>query len=586
MERRLAAILATDVVGYSRLIRADEEGTLERLKALRAEIIEPNIAKHHGRIVKLMGDGMLAEFGSVVDAVRDAVEVQQAVTVHQADLPEGQRIQFRVGVNLGDVVIDGDDIHGDGVNVAARLEGLAEPGGICVSDIVYQSVKGKLEIGFDDLGEQQVKNISEPVRVYRIRVNAAAPAAATAFEGTAPDALKLPDKPSIAVLPFNNMSGDQDQEYLADGLAEDIITALSKISEMFVIARNSSFAYKGTSPDIRKVAKELGVRHVLEGSVRKAGNRVRITAQLIDAVTGSHLWAERYDRDLVDIFDLQDEITSDVVTALQVRLTEGEQARLRRRQTNNLAAWESYNHGQAHMRRFNRSDHQQALELLNRAVEQDPNFASAWCHLGWVHYNEARFGWCESPEKALEEAAELVERGLALDPDLPDGYSMLAIIRLLQHRYDEADVACTRALQVGQNSGDSCALVAMVLAYLGQPERSLDLVEKAMRLSPFYPDWYLGILGVSRRLVGQFDEAIAADLERLARNPENIFSDFRLAAVYEQMGQHDKATFHIKQSLKKNPEWSLSQIRISEAYRDQTEMVKFLELLQSAGMPE
>jgi adenylate cyclase len=573
--------MSADVVGYTRLMGEDEAGTHAALKAHRAELVDPTIARYRGRIVKLMGDGALVEFASAVDAVACAAELQRKMAERNADVPEKQRITFRVGVNLGDVIIDGDDLYGDGVNVAARLEGLANPGGIYVSAAVYDQVRDRLELPFEDMGEQELKNIDRPVRVWRWVDDLS-----TAGLDGSENPLPLPDKPSIAVLPFDNMSGDPDQEYLADGLAEDIITALSKISEMFVIARNSSFAYKGTSPDIRKVAQALGVRNVLEGSVRRSGNRVRITAQLIDAATGSHLWAERYDRELVDIFDLQDEITSDVVTALQVRLTEGEQARFRRRQTNNIAAWEYYVRGQAHIRRFNRSDNQQARELFERAIELDPKFASAWCHLGWIAYNEARFGWCTSPEKLAEQAAELVERGLALDTDQPDAYPTLGMIRLLQLRYDEAEAACAKALELGQNSGDSCALVAMILNYLGQPERALNLIEKAMRLSPFYPDWYLGIVGVSQRLLGRLGEAAAADLERLARNPDNVVSDFRLAAVYEDMEQHDKAVTHVKQALKKNPEWTVAQVRISEPYRDHEELENYLGLLRFAGMPE
>ena len=297
MERRLAAIMAADVVGYSRLIRADEEGTIAALKALRADLIDPKIAEHRGRIVKLMGDGMLAEFPSVVDAVRTAVETQQAVTEHNSGLPEDKRIEFRVGINLGDIIIDGEDIQGDGVNVAARLEGLAQPGGVCISGSVHEQVRDRLDVPFEDLGEKEVKNIARPVRVWQWPNDAAPVAAATEHEP-----LTLPDKPSIAVLPFDNLSGDPEQEFFADGMAEDIITGLSRFRSLFVIARNSTFAYKGKSPDVREVAQDLGVRYILEGSVRRGGQRIRITAQLIDAEVGSHLWAERYDRDLEDIF--------------------------------------------------------------------------------------------------------------------------------------------------------------------------------------------------------------------------------------------------------------------------------------------
>ncbi len=330
MERRLAAILASDVVGYSRLIRADEEGTLAALKDLRAELIDPTLAEHNGRIVKLMGDGMLAEFASVVDAVRAAVETQRAVAERNADIQEEKRIEFRVGINLGDVVIDGDDIQGDGINVAARLEGMAEPGGICVSGMVYEGVRDRIDIPFVDMGEQEVKNIDRPVRVWRWIAEAEVTVSVSA---EAEEPLALPDKPSIAVLPFTNMSGDPEQEYFADGIAEDIITALSYISGLFVVARNSTFAYKGCSSDVRRIARELGAGYLVEGSVRKAGHRVRITAQLIDGATGGHLWAERYDRDLEDIFALQDEVTGTIAARIEPELGAVERQRAERKPT-------------------------------------------------------------------------------------------------------------------------------------------------------------------------------------------------------------------------------------------------------------
>ncbi len=582
MTRRLAAILAADVVGYSRLVGADEDGTLAHLKALREEVIDPAIARHEGRIVKTMGDGVLVEFPSVVDAVRNAVEVQRAVAAREADEPEDRRIAFRVGINLGDIVIDGDDILGDGVNVAARLEKLAEPGGICLSAAVFDQIKGRVDFECEDLGEQRLKNIAEPVRAFRVVLDGDRREKAKARQASDTDSHR---KPSIAVLPFDNMSGDPEQEFLADGLAEDIITALSKLSELFVIARNSSFAYKGKSPDIRRVAEELGVQTILEGSVRKAGNRVRITAQLIEAATGHHLWAERYDRDLADIFDLQDEITGEVVTALQVQLTEGEQVAIRRRQTKNVTAWESYARGLTLLRRFNRQDNAQARDLLERAVELDPNFAVAWSLLAWTHYNDVRFGWTDSAD-ALEKADEYAKRSLALDDKQPDTHAVIGILALIRRRYEDALFYGERAVELGPNTADCYAVLAMTLVYCNRPEEALGRVERAMRLSPFYPDYYLGIAGLTYRLLGRFDEAIAADKERLARNPDNIFSDFRLAAVYEETGRHDEARFHIAQALHKHPHLTLRQIRISEVYRDEAQLDAYLDLLRTAGMPE
>ena len=374
MERRLAAILVADVVGYSRLIRVDEEGTIAALKALRADLVDPKLAEHHGRIVKLMGDGMLAEFPSVVDAVRAAVETQLAVTEHNSALPEDMRIEFRIGINLGDVLIDGDDIHGDGVNVAARLEGLAETGGICVSGKVYEEVRDRTTFAFEDLGDQEVKNIDRPVRVWRWITEAGMMASVSTKTD---EPLPLPDKPSIAVLPFENMSGDVEQEYFAGGIAEDIITALSRVGWFFVIARNSSFAFKGRAGDVKQVARELGIRYVLEGSVRKGGARLRVSAQLIDATTGNHIWADRYDGGLDDVFDLQDRITESVVGAIEPKLRHFEIDRALRKQPNSLDAYDYVLRASAHLAAFRKSDYQAARPLLAKAIELEPRYATA-----------------------------------------------------------------------------------------------------------------------------------------------------------------------------------------------------------------
>ena len=377
-QRRLAAVFVADVVAYSRLMAADEAGTLAALKAHRKELIDPTTAEHGGRIVKLMGDGALVEFASVVDAVECAVAVQRGMAERNHGIPEDRRIVFRIGINLGDIILDGDDIYGDGVNLAARLEGLAEPGGICISNSAREQVLGKVPLSFADLGEQRVKNIERPVRVYCVVMDGT-PAAATAASP------EPPDKTSIAVLPFTNMSGDPEQEYFADGISEDIITALSKISQLFVIARNSSFTFKGKSVRIQEVSSDLGVRYVLEGSVRKAGNRVRITSQLIDGETGGHLWAERFDRDLTDIFAMQDEVTREIVTALALKLTEGDRQRLTREHTDNMEAYDCFLRGREQLWRLTAETNAQARTLLERAVELDPNFASAFAYLAAVH---------------------------------------------------------------------------------------------------------------------------------------------------------------------------------------------------------
>jgi adenylate cyclase len=448
-ERRLTTILAADVVGYSGLMAADETGTLARLKTHRKEVIEPKTAEFRGRVVKLMGDGTLMEFASVVDAVNFAVDVQEMVAECNAGVPEDRRIAYRVGINIGDIVVEGEDIYGDGVNVAARLEALADPGGVCVSGTVYDHVKGKVELDFTDLGERQVKNIPGPLRVYNVVFGAtegpARTAVAPAAQGTQatqkePDDsgigidLSLPDYPSIAVLPFANMSTDPEQEFFSDGITEDIITALSKIGSLLVVARNSTFTYKGTAVDVKQVSREQGVRYVLEGSVRKAGNRVRVTAQLIDATTGHHAWAERYDRDLEDIFAVQDEITREVVVALDVRLREGEQARIWSGGTKNVEAWECVRLGQEALNRVKREDRIEARRLFERALELDPSYPTAWSSLGGVYFHEAEYGTeyaTEADREAvLESSVAYVTKALELDPAFADAWAFLGLCQL------------------------------------------------------------------------------------------------------------------------------------------------------------
>jgi len=402
MKRRLAAIMATDVVGYSRLIRADEEGTIAALKALRADLINPKIDEYHGRIVKLMGDGMLVEFASVVDAVHAAVETQQAVVDHNSDVPADKRIELRIGINLGDVVIDGDDIQGDGINVAARLEGMAEPGGICVSGMVYEGVRDRIDVPFDDLGEQTLKNISRPIRVYRARMDGADTSARQQVATTASVRPSRPAKPSVAVLPFENMSGDPEQEYFADGIAEDIITSLSKLSQLLVIARNSSFTYKGKAVKVQEIARDLGVRYLIEGSVRKAGNRVRITAQLIDCDTGGHLWAERFDRELTDIFAMQDEVTQEIVSAMAVKLTADQRERLKTKGTRNMEAYDYFLRGREQQRLQTLEGSARAEALLKRVIHLDPEYAPAYAYLSFTYLTDFVNQWKATGDRSLE----------------------------------------------------------------------------------------------------------------------------------------------------------------------------------------
>ena len=436
VERRLAAIFAGDIAGYSRLMGADEEGTLSRLNTHRREFLEPKIADHRGRIVKRTGDGILIEFASAVDAARCAVEIQQGMIERNASVPQDKRIEFRIGIHVGDIIIEDGDIFGDGVNIAARLEGIAQPGGICISDDAYRQVRGKLDANFQDAGEQALKNIARPVRVYQLQ-----PAA---VRRNAPR-LALLDKPSIAVLPFQNMSGDPGQEDFADGMVEDIITSLSKVHRLFVIARNSTFTYKNRPVDIRQVARELGVRYVLEGSVRRAGDRLRVAAELIEAVSGTHVWAERYDRPVRDVFDVQDEITKEIVLALSIELTDGERRVFRPfdAKSRGLAR------GHAGVRSLGRGFSQRDLRsasAFERAASIDPKYTIAWAFIGWTYFTEVRFGFSSDPRASLAKAAELAEKCIAMSPDDPQAHGIRAGVWVIQGRFDDAVRECEIAI--------------------------------------------------------------------------------------------------------------------------------------------
>jgi adenylate cyclase len=470
--RKLAAILAADVAGYSRLIGIDEEGTIARLRALRRELIDPTMTKHHGRIFKTTGDGILVEFASVVDAVRCAVEVQGAMAERNEDVPQDERIEFRVGINVGDIVIDGADILGDGVNIAARLEGLAEPGGVCVSARAQEDTQGKLDITFEDIGEQNLKNIARPVRVYKVRLERASMSS---------PALPLPDKPSIAVLPFTNMSGDQEQEYFSDGIAEDIITLLSHSRSLFVIARNSSFTYKGRAVDVKQVGRELGVRYVLEGSVRRGGNRVRVTAQLIEADTGNHLWAERNDRDLADVFAVQDEITEAVAIAIEPAVAATERQRAVRKPPESLGAWEAYQRGLWHISQMSAADYEKAKQLFRRAIDLDPNFGAAYSGLARSTISGANLHQTQSVSEALDEGLDLAQRAVTLDPSDAVGHSCIGLALTLRGDYEGGLAQSRRALGISPNLALAHAHLGTALLYSGRPREAIDAIREALR---------------------------------------------------------------------------------------------------------
>lgn len=469
-------------------------------------------------------------------------------------------------------------------------------GGRIVSEATLSSRINAARRAVGDSGKDQAVIKTNPRRGFRFvaqiensggrasRESSDTRAMATAADEPISD-LALPNRPSIAVLPFENMSDDLEQQYFADGLADDIITILSKLSDMFVIARNSSFAYKDRPTDIRKIADELGVRAVLVGSVRRSGERIRITGQLVDAKTGNHLWAERYDRQLADIFDLQDEITREIVTSLRVKLTEGDQVQLRRRQTNNVEAWETYCRGQSYLRRFNKVDNDQARLALDHVVTIDPDFSSAWSHLAWVHYMDARGGW-RPVESAFEQMHACAEKSRALDDRQPDAYAMLGCLALHRREHDDAIALGRKAIELGPSIADNFALLGMILSYSGHADEGLELIEKAIRLSPHFPDWYLGMAGIAYDQLERYDDAIAVAKARLARNPDNIFSDFRLAAIYQKLARYHDAGRHAVQALRKNPSLCLSQIRVSEPYKDQAALDAYLDLLRNAGLPE
>jgi adenylate cyclase len=444
----------------------DEAGTLSRLNALRRELIDPAIAAHSGRIVKLMGDGALVEFASAVDAVTCAIEIQRQLREHDAGGPEADPIRFRIGINVGDIIIEGDDIFGDGVNIAARIESVAAPGGVSLSEDAWRQVQGKVAARFIDSGEHSLKNIARPVHVYSVELGGEAV--------IKPPAPALPDKPSIAVLPFENMSGDAEQDYFCDGLVEDIITTLSKLAGLRVIARNSSFVYKGRAVDVREAAKQLGVRYVLEGSVRKNANRIRITAQLIDATDGAHLWAERYDRAIDDIFAIQDEITLVLATEMQVKLTEGEQARLRYTTTTNVEAWTYWAQGMSHYRQAVTKEKMGAARLSwEKALALDPASASLNAMLGFMHCLDARFGWWDEREAAIDKARAYADRALEIDPANADAYTKSSLILLMQRRYAEAVADATKAVQLAPGSADAAELASFVLAPSGYPDEAV-----------------------------------------------------------------------------------------------------------------
>jgi len=580
--RRLAAILAADVVGYSRLMGLDEEGTLDRLKALRAELIDPKIAEHHGRIVKTTGDGLLVEFASVVDAVRCATQWQAAMADRVQ--PPDTRIDFRIGVNLGDIIIDGDDILGDGVNIAARLEALAEPGGICVSGAAHDQVRDKLDLAFEDLGEQALKNIARPVRVYRVDPNATE-RSDLSVTAVAPRRRVL-DRPSIAVLPFDNMSGDPEQEYFVDGIVEDIITGLSRIKWLFVTARNSTFTYKGRAVDITQTGRELGVRYILEGSLRKAGNRVRITTQLIEVATGTHVWAERYDRPLGDIFDLQDEVTLNVVGAIEPSLRQAEIERAKRKRPESLDAYDLYLRALPFAQVAMPGDADRALPLLGQALELEPDYAAAHAAAAWCYEQRYLRGGLHAADKVagLEHARAAIEAGA-------DDAATLAtagfVIGLVAHDYETAMNAIDRALALTGSSALALGFGSIILAHAGQTALAIDYSERAIRLSPTDFTLYLPYSGLATAYcaAGNFTEAAVAGSKAAQANPRFSYPQVLQAAALSALGRLDEAKAVTRRVLELEPKFTVAEF--VRAHTGRAEIWDPLgKALRGIGLPE
>ncbi len=579
LPRKLAAVLYADVAGYSRLTEQNEEETHKTLGAFLDQL-SGCIGEHDGRVVHYAGDAVLAEFASVMQALECAVNTQRELARRNEGVPEDRRLQFRIGVNLGEVIVDRGDIYGDGVNVAARLETLADPGGICVSGSVHEQVAGKLDLAFEDMGEQAVKNISKPVRAFRVRLGAQQPSAPRAAAAIVSD---RPDKPSVAVLPFTNMSGDPEQEFFADGITEDIITELSRFRELFVISRNSSFKYKGKSVEVQKFAKELGVQYVVEGSVRKAGNRVRITVQLIDAETDRHLWAERYDRELADIFAIQDEVTTAIVAVLPGRVEAATRDRVARKTTDNMAAYECVAAGKVLHHRSNREDNLRAQRLLDRAIELDPSYAHghAWkaCVLGqaWVR------GWYADREATFNQVVEELKIALSLDDNDSDVHRVLAAAKLAQGEHDQAAYHQQRALSLNPNDDLIVVQQGELLSWMGQADEGIEWIRKAMRLNPYHPQRFWNHLGRAHFIARRYQEALEAF--KHITEPDHTHHAF-LAACNAYLGNEASAKEHVREVLLREPGFSVnSYIGTLRHYKRQSDREHHQEGLLKAGLP-
>ena len=617
-KRKLTAVLSADAVEYSRLMAEDEAATVKTIATYR-DIMSSLIKQHRGRVVDSPGDNVLAEFSSVVDAVQCAVAVQNEFQTRNAELPENRRMEFRIGINLGDVIDEENRLYGDGVNIAARLEALADAGGVCISGTAFDQVKGKLSLGYQFVGEQTVKNIPDPIRVYKvlmderdagklIGVGKKAPksrwaeiAAIVVFVAIGlviyqfyvrrpaiePASVEkmtfpLPDKPSIAVLPFDNMSGDPEQEYFSDGLTEEIITALSKVPKMFVIARNSTYTYKGKPIKVQQVAEDLGVKYVLEGSVRKDKEQVRISAQLIDALSGHHLWAERYDRKLKEIFAVQDEITMRILSALEVRLTDGEQALIQKKGTNNLKAYLQLLQGIHHSHVVNPENIIRARRIFEEIIAEEPNYATAYSQIARTYWIEVLLGTSKSPKESLRKAADLAKKSLSIDQSLGASYAYLGHINIMRRNWEKGIQLLNQAVELEPNGAESHYLLGLGLSFSGRPGEAIPIIKKAIRLNPITPAPYYNVIAISYRMEGQLDKAIDWLEKGIQRYPNILFSHLNLSACYILAGREQKAHEEAKEVLRLNPKFSLDRFEKALPLKDQEEKKRFIGALRKA----
>ncbi len=624
-KRKLTAILSADVEGYSRLMGDDEEATVRTLTSYR-EVMTTLIQQHNGKVLDSPGDNLLAEFVSVVDAVQCAVAVQKEINARNIELAEKRRMQFRIGINLGDVIQEEGRIYGDGVNIAARLEGLAEPGGICISKTAFDHIESKLPYGYEFLGDQTVKNIAKPVGAYRVLMEPRVTVAGEpekekrppmkripilvaigavvvlavavgiwqyymrrpSIEPASADkmAFPLPDEPSIAVLPFLNLSGDPAQEYFSDGFTDQIIASLSMVPKVFVIARNSTFTYKDKPVKVQQVAEDLGVRYVLEGSIQKEGQRVRITAQLIDAINGRHLWAERYDREIEDLFALQDEITIRIITELRVKLKDGEQARLLYKGTENLQAYLKYLQGWEYFRVQTKEDNALARRLFEEVIAIDPEFPQAYTLLGATYWMDLYLGSIKSPNLLLKKAVELNKKAIALNDSIPISHSHIGWLYALAGKHDNAIAECERAISLDPNSADAHLWMGYAFRYAGRHEEAVRSSERALRLNPMPSSGYFRSLGLTYIFVGNYEEAIAAFKKSLDRSPNDLLAHFSLACVYSLVDRNEDAQAEAQRVIQINPNFSLKHFAKRLTYKNQTDKELIVGAAKKAGLPE